>query len=81
MNELNTNQLVYIWIVFVLSVVIFSFYKLLLQVFWKKEIIVYISRYSILMFVLVSLSLTIVFSLMFAVQSSRIEIIKHLKSE
>jgi len=46
-----------------------------------KEWIVYISPYSVIMFLVCSLSLSMVFSLMFAFQSTQVEIISNLREE
>lgn len=45
------------------------------------EWVVYISPYSIAMFLVCSLTLAVVFSLIFAYKSTRVEIVKYLKAE
>ena len=61
--------------------IIFCIYKSYLCLVLRKEFIIYISFYSIVIFLIVSVFMTVIFSLIFAIQSSRIEIIKNLKSE
>ena len=46
-----------------------------------QEFILYISPYSLAMFGVCAITLTVVFSLIFAFQATRVEIIKHLKAE
>lgn len=46
-----------------------------------KEYVLYISPYSLGMFAVCSVTLTVVFSLIFAYKSSRVEIIRYLKAE
>ena len=46
-----------------------------------QEFILYISPYSVAMFGVCAITLTVVFSLIFAFQATRVEIIKHLKAE
>lgn len=48
---------------------------------YAKEWIVYISPYSVAMFLVCSVTLTLVFSLVFAYKSTRVEIVKYLKAE
>lgn len=64
-----------------LSITIFIMYKWYMTIVKEVKYIFYLSKYSIAMYLIASVFLTVVFSLMFAVQSSRVEIIKYLKSE
>ena len=43
--------------------------------------IIYISPYSIAMFVVGSVAMTVVFSLIFAYKSTQVEIVEYLKAE
>ena len=63
------------------AVEIFVVYKLYRLVLLKETFIIYISPYSIFIFLTVSIFMTVAFSLVFAIQSSKVEIIKHLKAE
>jgi ABC-type antimicrobial peptide transport system permease subunit len=47
----------------------------------EKEWIIFISPYSVIMFLVCSLSLSVVFSLIFAFQSMQVEIISNLREE
>lgn len=59
----------------------FSIYKLYLSRVKNIMYILNISRHSLIIFGIVSLFLTLFFSLMFAIQSAHVEIIKYLKGE
>ncbi|MBE5935892.1 MAG: ABC transporter permease [Lachnospiraceae bacterium] len=65
----------------VLTSIIFIIYKIVMLTVFDKTLVVFISRYSIMIFLIVGVSMTVIFSLLFAIQSSKVEIIRHLKSE
>ena len=56
-------------------------YKLFRKVHSGNLWVAYVSPYSMGIYVLCSLGLTITFSLIFAYRSTRVEVVKHLKSE
>ncbi len=56
-------------------------YKLFRKVFMSSQWIIYVSPYSIGIYGLTALGLTITFSLIFAYRSTRVEVVKYLKSE
>ncbi len=56
-------------------------YKLYAQLIWKAVWTVNVSIHSIIMFLICSISLTVVFSLLFAYKSTKVEIVKYLKAE
>ena len=56
-------------------------YKFIQWTFYGVEWVAEISLYSIAMFLICAVSLTVVFSGIFAYKSSRVEIAKHLKAE
>lgn len=56
-------------------------YKLVLLLLDGTQWTVTVSRYSLAMFAVCSVSLTVLFSTLFAYSSSRVEIIRHLKAE
>jgi ABC-type antimicrobial peptide transport system permease subunit len=64
-----------------LATCIFGLYKLYLNVIKKELFVIYMSPYSMVVFLVISIFMTLAFSLIFAIQSSKVEIIKHLKSE
>lgn len=64
-----------------LAVSIFIGYKYYNNMIKGSRFIFYLSKYSICMYLVVSIFLTMAFSLMFAIQSSRVEIIKYIKGE
>ena len=63
------------------TITIFTVYKLYLSRVKNIMYILNISKYSLIVFCIVSLFLTLFFSLMFAIQSAQVEIIKYLKGE
>ena len=56
-------------------------YKLFRKVHSGNLWVAYVSPYSVGIYVLCSLGLTVTFSLIFAYRSTRVEVVKHLKSE
>lgn len=65
----------------ILSVIMFIGYKCYMMFIKGTSFIFYLSKHSICMYLVVSIFLSLVFSLLFAIQSARVEIIKYLKSE
>lgn len=56
-------------------------YKYILYVLKNEIYIIYISQESIILYLLFTLSLVVVFSLLFAYRSTRVQIVKYLKEE
>ncbi len=56
-------------------------YKLFRRISNGTQWIIYVSPYSIGIYILSALGLTLTFSLIFAYRSTRVEVVKHLKSE
>lgn len=56
-------------------------YKLIQKIFCGNEWVIYITHYSILIFIFSSIFLSVSFSLVFAYQTTQVEIVKYLKSE
>jgi hypothetical protein len=71
------NIVLSVFIVLNLSV----FYKLIQRVIFSNQWTIYITLHSIILFIASVLFLSFSFSLIFAYQSTRVEIVKHLKSE
>lgn len=63
------------------TICIFTMYKYYMEHFKNLQYIIYLSKHSLIMFAIVSIFLTVVFSLMFALESARVEVIKYLKAE
>lgn len=59
----------------------FLVYKLYNEIVLGQEFIIYINNFSKMMFGVVSMFIMFIYSITFAIQSSRVEIIKYLKSE
>lgn len=57
------------------------FYKLCQQLVHEQPWVVRISGYSVLMFAMCAVSLTLVFSLLFAYRSTQVEVVSQLKAE
>lgn len=64
-----------------LVVNLLALYKLYVLLSAGKQWVVYISGYTVAMFLVCALSLTLVFSLFFAYKSTKVEIVQYLKAE
>ena len=64
-----------------LCVVIMCLIKIIYSVYSASNWVIKINPYSIQMFLCCSIFLTLVFSIIFAIMSVKVEIVKHLKNE
>lgn len=71
------NALISIFIALNISVV----YKFIKKLVFNNQWTIYINQYSVILFLFSVIFLSISFSLLFAYQSTLVEIVKHLKSE
>lgn len=60
---------------------IFILYKYIHEKMGGDTWIIYISKYSVGMFLVCSITLTVVFSLIFAIKSTEVEVVQYLKAE
>lgn len=56
-------------------------YKIIMQQLYKTDIILYLSKFSVGVFLITTIILSVYFSFVFALQSTRVEIVRYLKKE
>ena len=56
-------------------------YKWILNIFKNKVYVIYISKESLILYVVFTISLVVIFSLLFAYRCTRVQIVKYLKEE
>ena len=74
---MTVNTAVTVWLVLNSALV----YKLIQQVVFERCWIIYLSAHSLIMFTVCTVSMSLLYSLIFAVQSANVDLIAYLKHD